>query len=240
MSNLTAASTLGHVGGRGFISEARSDNAYIFRRARRHSQVVRVLRVAAPLALLLLVGGLAIVTWLEPMRVMARMPVSADHLVVSGTKITMAAPKLSGFTQDLRKYNLAARAATQDVTNPDIVEFEDITAKFETPDKTKVDLTAPAGVYNRKTGQLILRRNVLLVSSSGYQVRLLEVRVDTGTGSIVSDQPVEVEMLQGTLNAKRLEVLKSGEVLNFDGGVNMKVNMNMNTPPPAPESPPPP
>lgn len=235
MSQLTATSTLGNAGGRSFTASGRSENEHVFRRAMRHSRWVRVLRVAAPVALVLLIGGLAAATWLEPLRVLGRLPVSADHLVVSGTKITMAAPKLSGFTRDARKYDLSARAATQDVTNPDIVEFLDITAKFEAPDKTKVDLTATDGVYNRKTGQLVLHRNVLLVSSSGYQVRLNEVKVDTGTGNIVSEQPVEVDMLQGTLHAKRLEVLQSGEVLNFDGGVSMKLLMN--EPRPASETP---
>jgi lipopolysaccharide export system protein LptC len=222
----TTTSMLDNVGGRGFTITGRSDNEDIFRRARRHSRLVRLLRIAAPVTLLALIGGLAFATWLEPLRALARLPVSGDHLVVSGTKITMAAPKLSGFTNDGRKYDLSARAATQDVTNPDVIEFHDITAKFEAPDKTKLDLTALDGVFNRKTGLLTLRRDVLLVSSNGYRVRLNEVRVDTKTSNVVSEQPVEVTMLQGTLNAKRLEVLKSGEVLNFDGGVKMKLILN--------------
>jgi len=43
-------------------------------------------------------------------------------------------------------------------------------------------------------------------------------------GHISSDKPVEVKMTRGTLNANRLEVINSGEVIRFDGGVVMHLN----------------
>ena len=42
----------------------------------------------------------------------------------------------------------------------------------------------------------------------------------------MSKHPVEVEMLQGTLNANRLEIVDSGDLVRFDGGVNMTVMLN--------------
>ena len=233
MSDLTTI--LAHTNGRGFTTSARPDNDRVFRRAMRHSRLVRMLRVATPIALVMLIVGIVVATWFEPLRVLARLPGSADHVVVSGTKITMAAPKLSGFTRDGRRYDLTARTATQDITKPDILEMEDITAKFETQDKTQLDITALTGHYDRKSGMLTLRRDVVLISSNGYQVNLDEVRADTGTGTVVSETPVQVNMLQGTLNSKRMEVHKSGELIIFDGGVKMK--MIMNPPNATPEKP---
>ena len=229
MSDLST--TLDHRPAHGFTTSARPDSERTLRRAMRHSRLVRVLRIATPAALVLLVVGAVAAVWLEPLRVLARLPGSVDHVVVSGTKITMAAPKLSGFTRDGRKYDLAARAATQDITKPDIVEMEDITARFEAQDRTQLELTALQGHFDRKTGLLTLRRDVLLVSSNGYRVNLEEVRVDTGTNTVVSELPVQVHMLQGTLNSKRMEVLQSGDILIFDGGVKMVVNANQQTTP---------
>ena len=40
-----------------------------------------------------------------------KLPVNVGNLVVSGTKITMEQPHLSGFTQDARAYELSADAA---------------------------------------------------------------------------------------------------------------------------------
>lgn len=229
MSDLSTTTTFD--GGRGGFTAHNRREDVVFRRAMRHSRMVRVLRVGVPATLAVCVVVLGAMTYFDPLRALKRLPASVDQVVVSGTKITMAAPKLSGFTRDSRKYDLTARAATQDITQPNLLEMEGITAAFETQDKVKLDLTAATGLFDRKTGLLTLKRDVLLVSSNGYQVRLDEVRVDTGTGNIVSETPVQVQMLQGTLNAKRLEVLKSGEVLTFDGGVKMTIVNTQDTTP---------
>ena len=70
---------------------------------------------------------------------------------------------------------------------------------------------------------LTLSRDIKLTSTTGYEMRLEEAIVDTGTGEIVSDKPVEVLTQQGTLNANRLEVVKSGEIVRFIGGVVMNL-----------------
>ena len=59
----------------------------------------------------------------------------------------------------------------------------------------------------------------MLSSSTGYRGRLSEAIIDIRKGHVVSERPVEVEMLQGTLNANRLEIVESGDLVRFDGGV---------------------
>ena len=39
--------------------------------------------------------------------------------MISGTKLTMQAPKLSGYTRDGRWYELIADSAAQDITKPE-------------------------------------------------------------------------------------------------------------------------
>ena len=45
-------------------------------------------------------------------------------------------------------------------------------------------------------------------------------------GSIVSQSPVELQMLNGTLNANRLEVDDRGDVIRFGGGVVMNLTLD--------------
>ena len=54
-----------------------------------------------------------------------------DKVVVSGTKITMEAPKLTGFTRDNRAYTVTAEAASQDLTNPTVMELTGIVARWK-------------------------------------------------------------------------------------------------------------
>ncbi|HVG51790.1 MAG TPA: LPS export ABC transporter periplasmic protein LptC [Xanthobacteraceae bacterium] len=197
-----------------------------FKAARRHSLRVRLLRIAMPIALVAIVGGVVGLTYFNPARLLTRLPLDPGKVTISGTKVTMAAPRLAGFTNDQRAYELTARAASQDVTQPNFLELQDITAKVELQDKAVVELKAANGLYDRKTEQLTLLDKILLKSTTGYEAHLTQAVVDVKGGNVVSSKPVEVKMLNGTLNANRLEVADKGEVARFEGGVVMILNLD--------------
>jgi lipopolysaccharide export system protein LptC len=203
-----------------------------FRAATRHSRRVRLLRWAIPLSILAMFGMIIFATWFNPLRMLAKLPIDPGKLLISGTKITMEAPKLAGFTRDARPYEFTARAAAQDLTKPDVLELKDIRAKIEMQDKALVEMTAANGTYDTKLDRMTLSDDIRLSSSSGYSGRLSEAVVDVRKGDIVSEHRVEVIMLNGTLTANRLEVVDNGEVIRFDGGVSMNMTMN----PPASEA----
>ena len=54
-------------------------------------------------------------------------------------------------------------------------------------------------------------------------MHLDEAIVDTASGEVVSNKPVEVFTQDATLNADRLEVEKSGEIVRFIGSVVMNL-----------------
>lgn len=199
----------------------RGDSERAFRAARRHSRAVRILRVAIPLAVVLGFTGIFLITYFNPLRMLAKLPIDVGNLVVSGTKITMEHPRLSGFTGDARGYELSADAAKQDLTKPDLIELRNIRAKVQMQDKSTVEVYATNGIYDSKGETLKLDQNIVLSSSTGYRGRLSEAMIDIRKGNVVSERPVEVELLQGTLNANRLEIADSGDLVRFGGGVNM-------------------
>jgi lipopolysaccharide export system protein LptC len=212
------------------VGRGNSDRA--FRAARRHSRVVRTLRVAIPLAVALGFIGFFLLVYFNPLRMLAKLPVDIGSLVVAGTKITMEKPHLSGFTQDARAYELSADMAKQDVTKPDIIELRNIRAKVQMQDKSMMELSAATGLYDSKGETLKLDQNILLSSSTGYRGRLSEAMIDIRKGHVVSTQPVEVEMLQGTLNAKGLEIVDSGDLVRFEGGVSLTLMLSNAAVPP--------
>jgi lipopolysaccharide export system protein LptC len=211
---------------RSYWTMGRSDSARAFRAARRHSRLVRILRLAIPVAVLLGLTIISLITYFNPLRMLTKLPVNINDLVVSGTKITMERPHLSGFTRDQRAYEFTADAAAQDLTKPDIVELHNIYAKVEMQDKTLMEMSALNGIYDTKGETLKLLENILLHSSTGYHGRLSEATVDVRKGNVVSDHPVELEMLQGTLNANRLEIVESGDLVRFLNGVDMTLMLN--------------
>ena len=45
----------------------------------------------------------------------------------------------------------------------------------------------------------------------------------------MSENPVEIQMLQGTLKANRIEVTKLGAVIRFEGGVTLVIDRDDTT-----------
>lgn len=206
---------------RSYWTMNRGDSDRAFRAARRHSRFVRVLRVAIPIAV---IGSLVLTflaAYLNPLRLLTKLPIDISDLVISGTKITMEKPRLAGFTADARAYEVAAEAAAQDMTKPDLVELKNISAKMDMQDKTTMQMSAASGLYNSKVETLRLERDIFLSSSTGYKGKLSEANIDIRKGYVSSDKPVELEMLQGKLSANKLEIIDSGDLVRFHGGVVM-------------------
>lgn len=212
---------------------SRGDGERAFRTARRHSRMVRVMRVAVPFVAVLGVGVVFAIAYFNPLRLLGKLPIDAGNLVVSGTKITMEHPHLSGFTRDERAYELFADAAKQDLTKPDKIELRNIRAKVQMQDKSTMEISAVAGVYDSKGQMLKLNQNIVLASTAGYRGRLSEATIDIRKGHVLSEKPVTVEMLQGTLHANRLEIVDSGDLVRFEGGVRMTLMLNGAAVPPA-------
>jgi lipopolysaccharide export system protein LptC len=221
------ASYIDEHGTRAVRATGRSDGERMYRRAMRHSRNVRVLRLALPITIVL--AGLAtivVATWLDPLRKLAKLPVDAAGLVVSGTKITMQQPRMAGFTRDARPYVVTASTATQDLLNPDTLELHDIHSVMELVDKTKFDLTAKDGIYDTKNEKMALQTNIVVISTR-YTAYLSQAQVDVKLGHVVSERPVEVKMLQGTINGNRMEVLNSGDVIRFERGVTVVLDASV-------------
>ncbi|KQT05983.1 MAG: LPS export ABC transporter periplasmic protein LptC [Bradyrhizobium sp.] len=193
-----------------------------FASAARHSRLVRILRVAVPGAVLLSMAVIVGVSIFNPFRMlMPKLPLDSGNLVVSGTKITMESPHLAGFTPDQRPYELWAKTATQDITDPDHVDLSDVRAKVLMEDQSTLLLDARTGRFDNKQQQLELRKDIFLRTSAGYEARLNSAFVDMGKGTVSSDERVDVKLTNGTLTADRLRITEGGELIRFEGNVVM-------------------
>ena len=211
-----------------------------FAAAARHSRMVRALRIAVPAAVILAMMGVVAVSIFNPFRMLLpKLPVDMGNLVVSGTKVTMESPHLSGFSTDQRPYEVWAKAAIQDLADPDHLELMLPRAKVVMEDKSTVTMDARTGYYDSKQQMLDLRKDIFLQSSTGYEARLSKAYIDINKGTVTSDEHVDVKLLNGTLTSDKLRILNSGEVVRFEGNVVMNLD-NLGSPEePAPPPPPP-
>ena len=211
---------------RAFTASQRGNHARRFRVAAAHSRRVRLLRVGLPVTAVL--GCVALVAWslFNPLSVLARLPISFGNVLISGSKIKMENPKLSGFTRDKRRYDIAAGAAAQDLTQPGVIELQEIDALFEMKDNSNTKLVSQTGVFDTKKDQLTLQKEIVVTFSNGDEGYFDELVIDTKNGHAVSEKPVRMKFSNGTIKGNRFEITNSGEVVRFEKGVVAHIKMD--------------
>ena len=201
--------------------EARPSRGGAFGVAQRHSRLVRLLKYAIPTLAGLGIAGFLFFTFFDPL---AREEISVDvgKLNVSGDRLTMELPRLTGFNKRQQSYNVTAKSASQRLTAPGLIDLTDLEAVISMPDKAKATLKAINGKFDSNAELLTLHDNVTVSSTSGYSAALTAATVDFKAGTVKSDQPVRVNLESGVVEAGSLSVSGGGDVIIFDKGVSTR------------------
>ena len=189
-----------------------------FAAAKRHSRLVRFMRIATPTAAVLAVAAIIAVAVLDPFRHEVG-GLSVGELSVDGSKIVMSRPRLTGTRKDGRGYVVNAAKAIQDVAHPAAVELKEIDGDVAMADDSRMLIKAANGLYDNVHQFLRLTQDVHLRSPS-YDVTLSTADIDFKSGVYRSDQPVSVVTSNGaTIHADSAEARDNGAELTFVGHV---------------------
>jgi lipopolysaccharide export system protein LptC len=194
------------------------DRNLAYEAAMRHSRRVRFLRRALPITCIAAIVGP--VAWGIVAPFARSLPdVTVGRASVSGSRITMEAPKLSGFKKDQKSYEVTAKEAIQDIKTPTVVELNLLVARMEQERNSFARLTSDWGRFDQTADRLDLKGNVRVRTDSGYEVDMLSARVDMKSGNVVSTEPVKVRSQTGTIEADRVEVKDNAAHVIFEGRV---------------------
>jgi lipopolysaccharide export system protein LptC len=190
-----------------------------FRAAAAHSGRVRFLRRAIPLGAGVAVAALLAVWIMDPFRPKGIEGLDVKSLGLSGTRVVMRAPSLTGFKKDNTPYEVTATSAFQDIRKPHVIELKEMKADLALDGGGRARLTAAEGVYDGQRETLDLSSDVRVVTDTGLEVKLDTAKVDLKAGTVASDRPVDVVMKNGTIAAERLDILDNGKKIVFSGRV---------------------
>ncbi|WP_197279992.1 LPS export ABC transporter periplasmic protein LptC [Bosea sp. AAP35] len=188
-----------------------------FGSARRHTLLVRFLRLAIPVGAVVAVLALIVAPFLNPLRGLAS--VSLGAVGISGGKVKMDTPRLSGHRQDNRPYEVTAEAALQDIRNPTQVELQKLTARLQMEREGWVTVNAKTGLFDTQKEKLRLVDDVQVKTEGGYEIRMKTADVDFKGGTVVSKEPVKVSLGTTTVDADTLDVKDNGALIVFQGRV---------------------
>jgi len=195
---------------------SRKMESRVQRSARRHSSLVRILRFLFPaIGLLILAGMIGAVVLFNVLG-----SFGAANLVLTSDGIVMDHPKLSGNDGE-RSYQVTARKAIQRLTDPRIIDLEEIRADIVLAPDEGARIISLKGIYNNAAETLRLYEGVQLNWSEGYTVDVETVDVDLKTGAISSDDPITIGSGEAQLNAGKIDYDKDKQIVWFKEGVKL-------------------
>ncbi|SKA02979.1 LPS export ABC transporter periplasmic protein LptC [Consotaella salsifontis] len=188
-----------------------------FRRARRHSTLVRILRISLPVLAVLILLAAGAKTWL------ARLipdDMSLANVTVSDGRIVMEAPRLSGFDSHDQPYWMVADKAYQSVGDGRI-DLEGVRANLSLTDGTTVDISATKGQFDPEKQTLSLDDKITVRTSSGMTAEMQHADVNIAKNELTGQGPVEITTQSQTVHAGSLKVAGGGKLLSFGDRVKM-------------------
>jgi lipopolysaccharide export system protein LptC len=201
-------------GGRG--SHAAREAA--FGVAFRHSRRVRRMRVLVPILAVIIIGAVGFVSWWDPLKAL-NLPVSVAAVSLSGSKVTMEAPRLTGYTTDNRFYRVTATRAEHDITQANVVALTAIDSEMQLEGGGTARVTSAAGMLDTKTGRVELNQDVTVTTSNGQTGQLGHALIDTRAGTIGSNGPVKLTSPRGDIASERMQISDNGKVIVLEGTV---------------------
>jgi len=190
-----------------------------YAQAQRHSARVRLFRRAIPVGAAIAIGVVVVIALFDPFGRIGGL--SLGPLSLSGTKITMENPRLTGYRgRELRPYEVTATAAMQDVRKPNVIELKDMRARLAMDDNGgAARLESATGVFDTQKEQLELKQDIRVTTDTGHEARLMSASVDFKAGTVISREPVTVKLTNGLVEAEQLEISDSGKIIAFVGRV---------------------
>ncbi|MEX0853845.1 MAG: LPS export ABC transporter periplasmic protein LptC, partial [Bauldia sp.] len=190
-----------------------------FRAARRHSRLVRSLRLVLP-AVAIAVAGLFLATMRFTPSDLARIALQGA-IDPAGNSIVMDNPQISGFEGTRRAYEVKAESAKQSLDDPKVMTFKTIDARVGLESSGSAVIDADTAIYDGNDDTLLLKDGIAIRTTTGYWASFREAAIDLRKGSLVSSQPIEIRTSEGTIRANAVEVREHGRRIAFRNGVSV-------------------
>jgi lipopolysaccharide export system protein LptC len=199
----------------------RPERVRAYAQARRHSAWVRRFKIAIPAGAVLASVLVIAASVFNPL---ARMGLTLGPVSISGTKVAMQTPRLTGFKKDSRPYEVTAKAAYQDIRKPNVIELKEMKARLVMDEAgSAAHLVSATGVFDTQKEWLELADDIRITTDKGEEALLKSASVDFKSGSVVSREPVKITMATGVVEAQGMQIADSGKKITFTGRVHATI-----------------
>lgn len=197
------------------------DRSAEFRRAKRHSQVVRLLKVLFPLTCVGIISLYAVPALLTVSIDNGNGQASVETISLEAGALKMVNPRVKGVHDKQGEYDVQAASATQQASNPDILHLETINGVMTSSDGQVTTLTAPGAIFNSKIEEMKFERGLDIVRGPGMSAKFQTATVYIPEQRVVSNTPVIVKLHDSTISAQKLTLYTAEARAIFEGAVKV-------------------
>ncbi len=151
-------------------------------------------------------------------------PTAIAGVTVEDGRLVMANPRLDGFNDDRRRYEMTASRALQKISDATSVDLEEIAAKLPSGSAAWAMVEAARGTMTKADNMLRITSPALVKTTDGLIARLKSGRFDISRGDITSDEPVEVDRPNMKITADRMSRTDGGDVMVFEQRVRVVID----------------
>jgi LPS export ABC transporter protein LptC len=208
--------------GLGPASQTLLDDAAAFRSARRHSLLVRVLRLALPVMTL---GAAA--SYLLALN--AAWKIGPGRLNVGQVELTaddlsMKNPSYFGVTKDGGRYQVRAKRAVVEFSRQQTpIKLIEVDGDLIRANDVATKLKAKHGLLDNANSQLELYDGIEIDSSNGMAARLSRATIKMKEHRVFSREPVTASTATGSVRASAMDLRTDTQQATFQGSVAVRL-----------------
>lgn len=196
-----------------------SDRTKAFRDAKRHSALVKLLRIALPVATIGIAG-----LYFIPEKITVEVDdgqASIESVEIADGGLKMVNPRINGVHEKHGIYDIRADDATQQIQNPELITLNKISAILTSRQEEKTTLTAPSGIFHSKKEELTFTQGVVIGGDAGLSGKLKTATAFLEANKLISSDPVEFSFHSSTIKAGSMTLFSSDKRVIFEGGVKV-------------------
>jgi lipopolysaccharide export system protein LptC len=196
-----------------------ADRDKAFRKAGRHTSLVRSMRLLLPIAAVMTLASYGLYMQRSIKVGFGGKTIEASSFSISREALVAHDPRYTGFDKQGGAFEVRAKTAEQDLKLKGIVRLKGIDANMIDVSRNRTDMKAVRGVLDTNTNVLELAEQIDVVSQNGMTADLTQATIYTKENRIVSNEPVVVRMPSGTVRGKAMTIEQRERKIQFSGGV---------------------
>jgi len=185
-----------------------------------HDSLIRTLRVALPIGILVLAALLAA----APLTVGRDISfvLAKDRVEVARERLRVSEARYRGTDSKGQPFELRARSAVQVSSRDPVVRLNGLSARIILADGPAA-IAAQRGRYDMNSDHVMIDGPIVFRAADGYRIATRDVAVDLDTRQIVSGAAVDGQMPLGRFSAGRLRADLNQRVVVLDGGARLHI-----------------